>query len=313
MHSIRKSLLSVILALLVFMAALTGISTTSPAVRAEEDYHLWSQMDPRWGNIPIGGSTIAKSGCLVTSIAILAVHSGEKDPETFNPGTFANSMSALGGFTSGGAIASWATITQVLPDVRVVDYTQFKSSDQAGKAAEIKARMDAGYYVIVNVNWHWVFVEGVVGNDVYMIDPAKDDVLLFDAYANSGILEYEVFTGKNPPPAFTAPGSAEEVTTTVTEETTTTTAPVTTEPVTTTTTVTAAPDDTYELGEYCYTGFEPLGVYVSDSEEAELMTELRSGNIVSVLQVSDGRGLTKINGAPVWIDITKLTYTGAEP
>lgn len=284
MHSIKKSMLSVVLAMLTFLGIIAGTYTVPAAHAAEEtaateDYHLWRQMDPRWADVAIGGSTIRRSGCLVTSIAILAAHSGTRDPNTFNPGTFANDMSALGGFTSGGAIASWATITQVLPEVRVVDYTSFKSSDQAGKAAEIKARMDQGYYVVVNVNWHWVFVEGVVGDDVYMIDPAKDDVLMFDAYDNANIIEYEVFTGKNPPPAFSAPVEG----------------------------------SVYETGEYCYTGEDDLDVYAAgtNATNSDPVAQLRNGHIVNVIAINadnGSKGYAMVNGIRVWLDLTQFTY-----
>ena len=51
------------------------------------DYTTWRQGDSAWGNTALGDlHTMAGSGCLVTSIAILMCHSGAYDPSTFNPG-----------------------------------------------------------------------------------------------------------------------------------------------------------------------------------------------------------------------------------
>ena len=197
----KKGLLSLFLAMLTVFGVFSGTYRMTE-VHAVEDYHLWRQNDPRWGSTPTGGSDIARTGCLVTSLAILAVHSGAESTDSFDPGVLANRISSVGGFDYSGGIASWAAITSALPDVKVVGYRYFQAYDQSGKAAEIKSVLDSGLYVICNVGGHWVFVEGVVGDDVYMIDPAKDDVLMFSAYNGQYITSYEVFTGKNPPPEF---------------------------------------------------------------------------------------------------------------
>lgn len=237
----RKGLYGVTLAALVFAGAFNG-SYRYNEVYAMEDYHSWSQMDERWADIPMGYSNMAESGCFVTSIAILAAHSGSVNPETFNPGVFAQAINGINGFTYGGAVASWSTVSAIIPDVNIVGLNYFQSSDQSGKADEIRSAMENGYYVICNVGNHWVFVENVADDDVYMIDPAKDEVLMFDTYSNYNITEYEIITGKNPPSLFTAGGNDSAVTTAFTADVTTET--TTTETTTTETTTSKTTTET---------------------------------------------------------------------
>ncbi|MDE5771207.1 MAG: hypothetical protein K2I06_06200, partial [Ruminococcus sp.] len=253
----RNGLSGITLAALVFIGSFNG-SYRYSEVYAEEDYHSWSQMDERWADIPMGYSNMAVSGCFVTSIAILAAHSGSVNPESFNPGVFAQAINGINGFTYGGALASWSTVSAIIPDVKIQGVNYFKSSDKSGKADEIRSVMENGYYVICNVGNHWVFVENVTDDDVYMIDPAKDEILMFDTYSNYDITEYEVITGKNPPSLFTdisndnvvTTDCATEITTETTTETTTTksiTETTTTETSTTeTTTKTTTTESTTE-------------------------------------------------------------------
>lgn len=259
---------------------------------AAEDYRLWRQADPRWGSIMLGNSTtetMAKSGCLVTCLAILAVHSGAEDPEEFNPGVLAEELNAIDAF-SNGAIASWASITKVLPDVKFVKKYSFTSTTQSGKAAEMKAFMDEGYYMACKVNYHWVFVDSIVGDEVYMIDPAKDEVKLFEAYNNSVVSELRVFTGKNPP-VNTSP--AESTTTTTT---TATTAPPTTEPK--------------YAGEYINTSNASVGIYAAADKSGGAAAYLEKGQIVQAEEVVGAMGSIQLGADTCWIELDKLEYAG---
>ena len=191
----------------------------------------------------------------------MAVHSGSVNPDSFNPAIFANALNGINGFTYGGSIASWSSVSAIIPDVQIMGVNEFNSNDQKGKADEIRSVMEDGYYVICNVGNHWVFVEDVTEDGVYMIDPAKDDVLMFDSYDNYNITEYEILKGKNPSSLSSATAETatalttaftttyETITTTTTEETTTsetTTTTTTTEETTTseTTTTTTTTEET---------------------------------------------------------------------
>lgn len=272
----RKGLSSIALAVLVVMGTLNSFYTPYNAY-AGEDYHSWRQMDERWADIPMGYSNMGASGCLVTSIAIMAVHSGSENPDNFNPAVFATSLNGINAFTYGGAIANWSYVSAVIPDVEIHGVKSFQSYDQQGKADEIRSAMENGYYVICNVGNHWVFVEDIKGEDVYMIDPAKDDVLMFDSYNNYNISEYEILTGKNPPSLSSAVGSDSSAVTTafttVTEMTETTTVTTSTEIISETTTTTTT---TAELSE-TETTATTTETIVSESEtETETTTTTTS-------------------------------------
>ncbi len=171
-------------------ASLSAASTsaTTKALPAGE-YKDWKQSDPRWGSNALGSSTIARSGCLVTSISILLVGSGAKKNEylngKFDPGVFVKGLSANGGLTSGGGVV-WGGLTTYLnkfgngfkffKDTRS-DGSSFAGLGQSGQAASLAGHRNLGRYITVCVhnpstgNTHWVAVDSVNGNDVVVCDP----------------------------------------------------------------------------------------------------------------------------------------------
>lgn len=290
----QKSKLRIFTGVVLVMMFLSGVlfSSMRPVVSsATEDYRLWRQMDPRWGSIYLGDSseTMADSGCLVTCLAILAVHSGARDAESFNPGTFAQELNAINAF-SNGAIAKWTSITEVIEEIKFVQKYTFTSTDNAGKAAEMKSFMDQGYYMACKVGWHWVFIDSIIGDTVYMIDPAKDEILLFDAYADKPPSELRVFTGKNPP-----------------ENTEPNTAPSVTE--TTETTVTTVP---YELGEYYNpnSGYTPI--YTEADASSAPLEYLYKGQVVEVTDTAEGFGVIQLGAEIGYVDLSALEFCGAQ-
>mgnify|MGYP002420110719 CR=1 FL=1 len=117
------------------------------------------------------------------------------------------------------------------------------TGSQEQKVATVASYINQGYYVLVAVNngGHWVAVEGVSGNDIKMMDPAKSSTSLFSSYSASGVSQVRVFKVGNSTPAPVVTTQATTVTTpapATTVTTTTTPAPVVT---TTTTTTTPAP------------------------------------------------------------------------
>ena len=161
--------------------------------KAAESYRSWRQMDSRWSGIMLGTESYASlggSGCLVTSLAMLAVHTGLRNEESFNPGVFANQLKKADAFNRWGGISSWAKISQVIPEMSVVwapeKYSYYwGTTDKNIKLNMLKSFMMEGYWPLVNVNTHhWVMVEGIVGDKVYMIDPATDNTDMFGYYGN---------------------------------------------------------------------------------------------------------------------------------
>lgn len=260
---------------------------------AAEDYHSWRQTDSRWGNITLGSSnqTMAKSGCLVTSIAIMAVYSGAKSADNFNPGVLANSLNSVNAF-SNGAISSWGKITEVIPDIKFIKKYSFTSSTQSGKASEMKSLTDQGYYYTCNVGNHWVFIERIEGSDVYMVDPAKDSVKLFEAYPLSSISELRVFTSKNPPQKVTSVKATEA------------------KPIPTVPPATAAPViEKWKLGEY-YSACDSIGIFASPDTNSAMIETLESGYIVKITEVKGDMGCIQLGAERGWIDMNKLSAAG---
>lgn len=283
MHIIRIRKLAGIFLTLLAMTFAMLCSSWSMHSSAAENYRLWRQSDERWCDIPLGNSsaTIRSHGCLVTSIAILAVHSGSEDADNFNPGTLVTELNKIDGF-SNGAISSWAKINEVIPDVVFVDKYTFTSSTQKGKAVEMKKISDEGNYMVCNVGYHWVFIDSIVGSTVYMIDPAKDDILLFDAYELANITELRIFSGKNSP---------------VNTDIATTTQPTTEKP--------------YELGEYCNTGMRGINLCASPEDIKNTLYTLEHGQYINVEYVKSDWGRVTVGSQTCWVDMSLLTYSGS--
>lgn len=192
----------------------TSVSSDS-SVSVYNEYREWSQLDPRWGNTPMGGTTIRRSGCLVTSLAIMAVHSGSidsaamanlgiSDIEQFDPGVLANAYTSVGGFSGGGAISSWGTIHTLIPNITWGKDAYLQNTSKQAAAEELRSLMDEGWHIIARVNnggFHWVYIESV-GDDgsITMCDPALDTHDLYEGY--SGLQgEYWALKGTEAPHA----------------------------------------------------------------------------------------------------------------
>lgn len=212
MRIIRKNVIPLAVVLVMAIVGVcSGLWGFFGRVYAADDYRTWRQMDPRWGNVSMNGTTVSRSGCLITSLSIMTMHSGSLDEralknlgissaDEFNPGVLANAYSARGGFTYGGGIASWGTIGQIIPNITFIRDSGLKGYTKSEIAGEIKEMLDDGYHVILNANGHhWVYIEGVVGEDIYMIDPASDTRLLYDYYNIYGGNEYWALRCANPP------------------------------------------------------------------------------------------------------------------
>lgn len=294
MHCSKKRVFVGIFLIIMAFIGMISYPLVSMRVSAAEDYRKWRQADPRWGSINLGseGQSMAKYGCLVTSIAIMAAHSGSKNPDNFNPGTLAQSLNAVNCF-SYGAIASWAKVTEALPEVKFAMNYTFSSGTQSGKASEMKKLYDSGYYMICNVGNHWVFIEKIDGSEVYMIDPAKDDTKLFSSYPLASISELRVFTAKYPPQSIPKPQPS-------------TSAP-TTKPTSPPTTVTEAPK--WKLGEY-YVSDKLVNILSEPNPKALVLENVQRGCIVRINNIDGSYGSIQLGAETCWIDMKCLTYAG---
>ncbi|MBR5512892.1 MAG: dockerin type I repeat-containing protein [Ruminococcus sp.] len=200
-------------------AETTVIVTEVSAVSIFDEYRDWSQMDSRWSETPMGGTTIRRSGCLLTSLAIMAVHSGSVDStamsnmgitdiEQFNPGVLANAYTNANGFSYDGGIVSWGTINTIIPNITFGADKYFQNTEKTAVAEELNALMAEDWHIIARVNnggYHWVYIESV-GTDgsITMCDPAFDTHNLYEAYPNGLQGEFWMLKGTNPPTASSA-------------------------------------------------------------------------------------------------------------
>lgn len=237
MHgTLGRKLIGAAAAVLTAVCTMTAALPASQAAYKQEEYLAWSQMDERWGETPMGATTIRRSGCLVTSLAIMVMDSGSLDeaamkklniekPEDFNPGVLAAGYTDVDGFSEGGAIKSWLDIQKLVPSVKwgydttlksVEDKTEVTEKNEDGEevtkeivdkskvAAEVQSLIENGWYLIARVNtayggWHWVYIRGVKGDDIYMSDPASTNPLLYEVYPDGLQGEYWALRGKNSP------------------------------------------------------------------------------------------------------------------
>lgn len=320
----EKGIFSVLLAFFILIGMLAGVCQTNIKAHAADDFRLWRQNDERWGSCAIGGSTVRSSGCYITSIAMSAVDSGARDTESFDPGVFAKALNDMGAFNQWGGLISWSSVNKTVPEISIATANlSFKSDTQSGKAAEIGEYLDKGMYVICNVGGHWVYVDGIIGDDVYMADPAKDEILMFEAYDNKNITVFQAIKGKNPYSGFTPlkiagkESAASTVTSSITSsksavltttvqttaKTTTTTKAQTTSRLTVTTAA-------YKAGEYYCSESVPVKVWSDISAKKEAIASLNEGNVVRVLSVSGSTGEVKINGKRGYIELSKLSFAG---
>jgi len=283
MHSFKngfgKFILCFVFILLVMMFFVPVGSSASL-----EDYRDWSQASPEWGDIVMGngGVTVRSSGCALTSLAIMAAHTGAVPAEiadVFTPGYLATYFNENGGFTSGGALTSWSMITDVIPAIKFVGtagYYKMQSVTKSDKIAEIKTKLDEGYQVLANVGGHWVYVEKIVGETVFMIDPAKSVMTsntdMYAKYNYENTKELRLFTVDG------------------TVVTSATTAPATT---------TTAETVTYTAGIYKISAIS-LRYRTEPNKNAEIIGYLPDGGILVVTEVCDGWGKINYNGKDGW-------------
>jgi len=158
------------------------------------DFTNWKQCDPNWGSTPLGDTTLCDVGCLVTSTAIQIASSGtEILIDDFNPGTFLKHISSHGGLS--GNMFTWTGWHEIVPNFSCTSGIHL-TGDKQSKANQILDKINEGNYVILGVRneGHWVAVNYVDGENVYIVDPTmlngipKGIINLWDYYSLSGVV-----------------------------------------------------------------------------------------------------------------------------
>lgn len=178
-------------------ATIEAVEGRASLKAATGEYTSWLQYDSRWGSMLMGGcDTMSESGCLVTAIAMLMVHSGAADENGVNPGKLCTYLNNNNGFTSSSELI-WGKVSGAVSGFSLANWKVSLSGSRYDKAAQIKRYLDQGYYVVVNVGHgaHWVAVNYADDNgNVYIFDPAYPYTSLFDSYSASGVVSIATFT-----------------------------------------------------------------------------------------------------------------------
>jgi len=219
-HKLFRKLICMLSAIFMIFSALP-LEVADVSAKAGE-YRYWLQTDKRWNYVPVGSYyNVGSVGCLITSFAMIAIHSGTMSEDEMNPGIFTQKATEYGGFTEWG-ILLWNAIPKVVPGMTVYDKRYFSSSDPYSKAVEMQEWIDKGYYIICHCqdyydssgyyHSHWVFVEGASEGVVYMLDPASWNYSMFDQYYSGYATEYMIIQCEDhPSPEFMVQGASIDI------------------------------------------------------------------------------------------------------
>ena len=154
----------------------------------------WLQTDPRWAGVQLGssGANIGQIGCLATSLAIQIRRSGVDTSSVggdFNPGTFVEALNKHNGFSGSGSLASWYTVTTVVPNFKYVGSRSVLGNTKQEKLQILSELLSKGYYVVAevkgNTGQHWVAVESISGDTINMIDPGSNSTNMWSEYGSN--------------------------------------------------------------------------------------------------------------------------------
>ena len=124
----------------------------------------------------------------MTSVCIQIMRSGVSTTLgfNFNPGTFAQEMTSIGGFDQRGNIY-WAKATSIASGFSFVNAVRRKAGP-----SELANLVNQGYYIILNVKngRHWVAVDRVENNKIYMFDPGSPGTEVGETYGLDSIVGY---------------------------------------------------------------------------------------------------------------------------
>ncbi len=195
LRTLKAKAVALFLAVVLCMTSFTPTSVQA----ADTSYKTWKQTDDRWGDITMGtgGNTIRQVGCLVTSISMLMCHSGSVSASDFSPAVLVKHLNNNGGFTSSGALY-WSKVNGCVSSFSLSNWKVSMSGlSRAEKIALMTDYIENGYSVVISVRYgnHWVALDRIEGEKVYMMDPGTNGSLLFDTYDEAGVDRLAIFKG----------------------------------------------------------------------------------------------------------------------
>ena len=164
----------------------------------------WKKRGKEWSNIRLGTSSkyISNAGCLVTSIAILVKKSEvpTKNIQPFNPGTFVIALNNVYGFD--GANLQYDAISKVVPNFVYEGRVYLTGMTKQEKYNEIKKYYENGYYLAIEVlgatkvSQHWVALDKVENNTIYMLDPDTYEIDMWKQYDYNKTTQFVYFRAR---------------------------------------------------------------------------------------------------------------------
>lgn len=194
-RQMRKKILAALLTVLMCLPLMMPMTVHA----ASDAYKSWLQSDADWGSIQLGRSsyTMKSSGCLVTAIAMLICHSGSASASSFTPATLVKYLNGNGGFTSGGALY-WEKVNGAADGFSLVNWkVSLSGMSRAKKTAKMAEYINDGYAVVISVKngGHWVALDRIEGDTVYMMDPGSSSTSLYDTYDEDNVDRLAIFKG----------------------------------------------------------------------------------------------------------------------
>ncbi len=186
----------------------------------QTDYRKWAQGDPRWSSLYLGKSTctVAKYGCLVTSVTKLVIQAGFRDPAQFDVGTMVGLMNDRNGFTSTGAMY-WAKPAECISGLKyhgqLLTNGTYSAADYNDK---LLGWVRQGYHLILAVKskGHWVAVDEaktLKTGTVHIMDSLNSspnaDITLESRYATFNVVQ--AYKGGTTPEVLPVPGIPENL------------------------------------------------------------------------------------------------------
>lgn len=218
---------SIICALTIILRLLVLYPNFRISTAIDTSYKSWKQSDSRWGSMTIDGENMAGYGCLVTSMAMLMVHSGAepKDVNLFNPGILLKRLINLNCFRHDGFYLSEIPMSNKSPNFYPIinDNYGYAPYGHDVMYTETLNYLNQGYYVMLGVNYngHWVAVDCCSNGEIYIMDPGSSDKKTLHDYGDT-IYGLKVFKANNiyndaitpsKPTLTTTPGTSTKATT----------------------------------------------------------------------------------------------------
>ena len=93
----------------------------------------------------------------------------------------------------------YAGVTRAAPNFKYAGNVNLREKSRTEKLALITQYFNQGYYLTIEVkgatpgNQHWVAITGVNGNNVVIVDPARDGTDLWSSYEWSKSSQFNYF------------------------------------------------------------------------------------------------------------------------